>query len=356
MQPQHQTRIRVAAVLLRLAVPASMLLLAGCGDSAGTTAGAADAPATSALDFAAGKSCPPPSDAAVKLPGGSFVMGSSAVYREEGPERETTVDGFWIDPHEVTNRQFAEFVAATGYVTVAEKPVDPDQFGVPEDQIPPFMLLPGSAVFTPPAKPSRNFADWWEYVPGANWQKPYGPDGPDAKPAEPAVHLAWDDMTAYAAWRGGRLPTEAEWEYAASAGAKKYTEQPAPDLANSWQGVFPMQNEASDGFKGIAPVGCFKPNGFGLYDMVGNVWEVTSDFYRAGHDPADRNNPRGPSENSSYDPLNPGFSSRVMKGGSYLCAPNYCQRYRPESRHGRDPGLGASNVGFRLVYDASPGA
>jgi formylglycine-generating enzyme required for sulfatase activity len=207
-------------------------------------------------------------------------------------------------------------------------------------------------VFTPPDRPSRNYADWWAYVPGTSWKKPYGPGGPDAAPDQPVVHLGWDDMQAYAAWAGGRLPTEAEWEFAASAGAADSTAQPGPDAANSWQGVFPVVNEAADGFKGIAPVGCFAPNAFGLYDMVGNVWEVTADFYRPGHDPRAASNPRGPSESDAYDPLNPGFPSRVMKGGSYLCAPNYCQRYRPESRQGRDPGLGASNVGFRLAYDS----
>ena len=332
---------------MRLALPIALsLFVVACG--AGEEA--AELP-TSAMDFAAGKTCAAPPDTPVQIEGGTFTMGSSAVYAEEGPERETTVKGFWIDPHEVTNRQFAEFVEATGYVTVAEKAVNPELFGVPVEQIPAFMLEPGSAVFTPPQKPSRNYNDWWEYVPGASWKKPYGPTGPDAVPDEPVVHLGWDDMLAYAAWKGGRIPTEAEWEYAASGGSAKYTEQPAPDLANSWQGVFPVTNEASDGFKGIAPVGCFKPNAFGLYDMVGNVWEVTADFFRPGHDPADKSDPRGPSENAAYDPLNPGFPSRVMKGGSYLCAPNYCQRYRPESRQGRDPGLGASNVGFRLVYD-----
>lgn len=303
-----------------------------------------------ASDFASSTSCAPPPSGRVHIKGGVFTMGSDAVYAEEGPPRETRVSEFWIDPHEVTNAQFAAFVKATGHVTVAEKPVDPTLFGVPASQVPVHMLQPGSAVFTPPDRPSRNYADWWEYVPGANWKKPYGPTGPDAVPAQPVVHLAWDDMQAYAKWAGGRLPTEAEWEFAASAGAPKSTAQPSSDEANSWQGVFPVENSGSDGFKGIAPVGCFRPNAFGLYDMVGNVWEVTTDFYRAGHDPRTRDNPRGPSENDAYDPLNPGFSSRVMKGGSYLCAPNYCQRYRPESRQGRDPGLGASNVGFRLVY------
>lgn len=281
-------------------------------------------------------------------------MGSTTLYAEEGPERLTRVASYWIDPHEVTNRQFAEFVDATRYVTIAEKPVDPAQFGVPIDQIPPFMLEPGSAVFTPPEQPSQRYSDWWEYMPGANWKKPYGPAGPGAMPDQPVVHLAWDDMAAYARWKGGRIPTEAEWEFAASAGAQKYTEQPDPSRVNSWQGAFPAVNTAEDGFNGIAPVGCFEANGYGLYDMVGNVWEVTGDYFRPGHDPSDTDNPRGPSENAAYDPYNPGMASRVMKGGSYLCAPNYCQRYRPESRQGRDPGLGASNVGFRLAYDKSP--
>jgi formylglycine-generating enzyme required for sulfatase activity len=295
--------------------------------------------------------CKPRPDVPVHLAGGTFIMGEDDVYAEEGPVRRTTVSGFWIDPHEVTNRQFAEFVKATGYVTVAEKPVDPRQFGVPLAQIPADLLKPGSAVFTPPAKPSTRYLDWWKYVPGASWRKPYGPNGPDAVPQEPAVHLAWADMQAYARWKHGRIPTEAEWEYAASAGRPERNVQPAPDKANTWQGVFPLVNEGSDGFKGIAPVGCFAANAFGLYDMVGNVWEVTSDFYRAGHDPKDNDNPHGPDESAAFDPQSPGTPSRVMKGGSYLCAPNYCQRYRPAAREGRDPGMGASNVGFRLAYD-----
>ena len=329
--------------------PAVLAVLAGGCERA------PDVPALprSATDFAATKPCATPPSGRVAIKGGRFMMGSAAVYAEEGPPRETTIDAFWIDPHEVTNRQFAAFVAATGHVTLAEQPVDPAQFGVPVEQIPAYMLQPGSAVFTPPEQPSRNYADWWDYVPGASWKKPYGPDGPDAVPDQPVVHVGWEDMQAYAAWAGGRLPTEAEWEFAASAGAPDSTAQPGPEAANSWQGVFPVVNEATDGFKGIAPVGCFSPNAFGLYDMVGNVWEVTADFYRPGHDPDAASNPRGPSESDAYDPLNPGFVSRVMKGGSYLCAPNYCQRYRPESRQGRDPGLGASNVGFRLAYDSA---
>lgn len=296
--------------------------------------------------------CPTIDSTPVRIDGGLFAMGQDNVYAEEGPVRQTRVDGFWIDPHEVTNRQFAEFVEQTGYVTVAEKPVDPAQFNVPPEQIPAEMLLAGSAVFTPPDQPSRNYADWWQYVAGAFWNRPYGPDGPKAVPGEPVVHLAWDDMVAYADWRQGRLPTEAEWEFAAKAGAENYTEQ--PEEANSWQGVFPVRNTQSDGFSGVSPVGCYEPNAFGLYDMVGNVWEMTADFYRPGHNPDNRDNPRGPSENAAYDPLNPGLPSRTVKGGSYLCAPNYCQRYRPASRQGRDIGMGTSNVGFRLVYDRQP--
>lgn len=298
--------------------------------------------------------CVQPSSQPVRIDGGTFAMGNDAVYAEEGPVRETSVDGFWIDPHEVTNAQFAEFVEATGYVTVAEKPVDPDEFGVPIEQIPPFMLEPGSAVFVPPETPTSDYHDWWVYTPGANWKKPYGPAGPDAQPREPVVHLAWEDMLAYADWRQGRIPTEAEWEYAASAGVGKYTEQPSPNHANSWQGLFPQVNEGTDGFKYLAPVGCFEPNAFGLYDMVGNVWEITADFYLPGHDPDDRRNPRGPSESTAHDGRRAPLVNRVMKGGSYLCAPNYCQRYRPESRQGNDPGMGSSNVGFRLAYDKLP--
>ena len=324
--------------------------LAACG-ATDTTAPAAPIRAS---DFATTATCAAPPSAPVRIDGGTFIMGEAAVYAEEGPQRETTVGGFWIDPHEVTNAQFAAFVNATGHVTSAEQSVDPAAFGVPREQIPDAMLLPGAAVFSPPDQPSTDYHAWWKYVPGANWTKPYGPDGPAARPDQPVVHLAWDDMQAYARWKGGRLPTEAEWEFAAAAGSARSTQQPAPDAANSWQGVFPVVNQATDGFKGIAPVGCFAPNALGLYDMVGNVWEVTADYFRPGHDPAATSNPSGPSENAAYDPLNPVGPSRVVKGGSYLCAPNYCQRYRAQSRQGRDPGLGASNVGFRLAYDSLP--
>ena len=324
------------------------LVLAACSETQGDSA--ARQP-VAAADFATDASCAAIGDDPVRIEGGTFTMGQADIYSEEGPPRETRVDSFWIDPHEVTNRQFAAFVAETGYRTVAEKPVDPSVFGVPREDIPAELLLPGSAVFTPPSRPSSNYSDWWKYVPGAYWRKPYGPAGPDARGNQPVVHLAWKDMVAFAEWSGGRIPTEAEWEFAASAGEEPSSQQPGSQSANTWQGAFPIANEGSDGFDGIAPVGCFRANANGLHDMVGNVWEVTQDYYAPGHDPGDRDNPRGPSENAAYDPYNPAVAARVMKGGSYLCAPNYCQRYRPASRQGRDPGLGASNVGFRLAYD-----
>lgn len=300
----------------------------------------------------AARECRSLDDTPVRIEGGTFAMGQEDIYPGEGPIRETSVDGFWIDPHEVTNRQFAAFVEATGYVTGAERPVDPALFNVPVEQIPPFMLEPGSAVFTPPSRPSNRYSDWWAYTPGANWKKPYGPEGVDYVPEEPVVHLTFADMQAYAEWTGGRIPTEAEWEFAARAGQPNYSEQ--PEEANTWQGLFPAVNEETDGFSRIAPVGCYEPNHFGLYDMVGNVWEMTADRYAAGHDPHNTDNPQGPGEAAANDPRNPGFVSRVIKGGSYLCAPNYCQRYRPAAREARDPDMGASNVGFRLVYDELP--
>ena len=332
----HSFRLSIAAL------PVAAIVLTSCG----TEAERAPEHATRAAVNCLGK-LPAP----VAIEGGQFAMGQEDVYREEGPKTAVSVDSFWMDATEVTNAQFARFVEDTGYRTVAEKPVDPALFDVPPERIPEEMLQPGSAVFRAPARPSSHYSDWWEYRPGASWRMPEGPGAKQADPDRPVVHLAYADMEAYARWRGGRLPTEAEWEFAARAGAPDYTDQPSE--ANSWQGAFPVKDFAEDGFAGLAPVACYAPNAWGLHDMIGNVWEVTSDLYAPGHDP-DRPsaNPRGPTQAAAFDPDNPGLPSRVMKGGSYLCAPNYCQRYRPAARQGRDPGLGASNVGFRLVYDS----
>jgi formylglycine-generating enzyme required for sulfatase activity len=332
-----------SALPLATAVVTAVLITACNGEverSASQGARAASAPAE--------RRCAGISDAPIHLPGGTFTFGDETVYPEEGPAHTVAVNDFWIDPHEVTNRQFTEFVKSTGYVTVAEQPVDPREFPMPASEIPPDMLKPGSAVFVAPSHPSGDYRDWWEYVPGANWKKPYGPHGRDHRPDEPVVHLAYRDMTEYAAWRRGRLPTEAEWEYAAKANSNQSNDQPTE--ANTWQGVFPLDNRFTDGFAGIAPIGCFQPNAFGLYDMIGNVWEMTSDFYTPGHDPHETSRtPRRPAKpRSGEDGPAP---SHVIKGGSYLCAPNYCHRYRAAARQGRDSGLGASNVGFRLVYE-----
>lgn len=264
-------------------------------------------------------------------------MGTNAGYPNEGPATERIVAAFWIDRHEVTNAQFAEFVAATGYVTVAEREIDGRR---------------GSAVFTPPeANMPLSAASWWKFVDGASWRRPDGPDSSiDGKDEYPAVHIAYEDADAYAKWAGRRLPTEEEWEYAARGaltGATYEWGEETPDAgapkANTWQGVFPVINTSKDGFAGLAPVGCFEPNSNGLFDMTGNVWEWTSTSYFAQHSNNENLADQG------YDPRQPGVSVNVLKGGSYLCAANYCARYRPAARHPQDLTLGTSHIGFRTV-------
>lgn len=300
-------------------------------------------------------------DGMVWIPGGTFVMGSETGQADERPLHEVTLDGFWIDQFEVSNEQFAKFTDATGYVTVSERKPDPKDFpGVPAEN-----LVAGSIVFRPPPGdnlPLNNHMIWWEYVPGANWRHPEGKDS-DLKGREkhPVVHISWFDALAYCKWKSEatghqyRLPTEAEWEYAARGGLAKreymWGDEQTPGgkhMANIWQGRFPNHNTVADGFRGTAPVGSFPPNGYGLFDMAGNVWEWCADWYLPDYyarSPA--KNPQGP--DTSYDPNEPGVMKRVQRGGSYLCTDLYCGAFRPSTRMKTSPDTGLSHAGFRCV-------
>ena len=298
------------------------------------------------------------------IPGGTFLMGSEDFYPEEGPVHEVAVDGFWMDRHIVTNEQFARFVEATRYVTVAERALNPADYpGAPAEN-----LVPGALVFHKTRGPVdlTDYTNWWTWTPGTSWRHPRGPQSSIDKLAHhPVVHIAYEDAEAYAQWAGRELPTEAEWERAARGGleGKKFSwgDEHFPDgkaMANSWQGEFPWQNELRDGFEGTSPVGSFPANGFGLFDMAGNVWEWTSDWYVHHHaneigqaccGPAV--NPRITSSKKSYDPRQPQvhIPRRVVKGGSHLCAPNYCLRYRPAARQPQMVDTGMSHIGFRCI-------
>jgi formylglycine-generating enzyme len=299
----------------------------------------------------------------VWIPGGTFRMGSDCHYPEEAPVHRVTVDGFWIDRAPVTNREFRAFVEATGYVTLAE--VEPDPKDYPGAL--PHMLKPGSLAFSPPDHPVdlRNFANWWAFKFGANWRRPYGKGSSiRGRDDHPVVQIAYRDAEAYAAWAGKELPTEAEWEFAARGGLDgaefAWGDEFMPGgrhMANTWHGNFPHENLATDGYARTSPVDAFPPNGFGLLDMIGNVWEWTTDWYSAKH-AADApkaccipENPRGGSESGSYDPCQPQIKipRKVVKGGSHLCAPNYCRRYRPAARHAQPIDTSMSHVGFRCV-------
>jgi formylglycine-generating enzyme required for sulfatase activity len=299
-----------------LALLLACALLAAC-----SAAETPDAPQASTCTGLAG-------DAMVWIPGGAFTMGEDPNYPEEGPPRAVTVEGFWMDAHEVTNAQFAAFVAATGYVTMAER-TPPALPGAP-----PEMLQPGSAVFRVPTP--ENHA-WWRWAVGAQWRDPAGDKGGIAgQERHPVVQIAYEDALAYAEWAGKQLPDEAQWEYAARAGARALPEPvdaAGKPQANYYQGVFPAKDLGTDGFTGRAPVGCFAANAFGLHDMIGNVWEWTS---TAG-ERADAAEPVG-----------------VIKGGSFLCAANYCARYRPAARQFQERGLGTDHIGFRLIDTKRP--
>jgi sulfatase modifying factor 1 len=301
--------------------------------------------------------------AQVWVPGGTFRMGSDSHYPEEAPAHRVNVDGFWIDRAPVTNAQFRQFIRATGHVTFAER--KPDATNYPNAL--PHMLFAGSLVFTPPRHPVdlHDWSQWWTLMRGANWRHPYGKKSAiHGHDHHPVVHVNYADALAYAQWAGKDLPTEAEWEFAARGGLDgaefAWGDEMTPGgqhMANTWQGAFPHQNLASDGYERTSPVTAYPANGYGIQDMIGNVWEWTCDWYAPRHqsDPKKSccipDNPRGGDELTSYDPNMPEIriARKVIKGGSHLCAPNYCRRYRPAARHAEPVDTSTSHVGFRCV-------
>lgn len=288
--------------------------------------------------------------------GGTFRMGSDRFYPEEAPVRDVDVRGFWIDTCAVTNAQFARFVAETGYVTVAQRPPHPADY----PGAPPENLVPGSMVFHMTQGPVdlRDYSQWWAWVPGASWKHPAGPGSTiEARDDHPVVHVAWEDVESYARWAGKRLPTEAEWEFAARGGlegkAFVWGDEMEPGgkrAANTWQGDFPWRCTKSDG-PGTLPVGSFAPNGYGLFDAAGNVWEWTSDWYAARRAPVAAPCCGDGARERSYDPCQPGvrIPRKVLKGGSFLCSPEYCLRFRPAARSPQMTDTGMSHVGFRCA-------
>jgi formylglycine-generating enzyme len=294
----------------------------------------------------------------VRIEGGAFRMGSERFYPEEGPVREVVVGGFWIDTHAVTNADFSKFVRTTGYATIAERPLDPADY----PGAPPENLVPGTLVFhmTPGPVDLRDYTQWWAWIPGACWKHPEGPGSSiDSRPDHPVVHVAFEDVEAYASWAGKRLPTEAEWECAARGGldGKDFVwgDEMEPDgkpAANTWQGEFPYKSTARHGPRTM-PVGSFAPNGYGLYDMAGNVWEWTSDWFVSDRGAIESPCCSGDARERSYDPCQPQvrIPRKVLKGGSFLCSPSYCLRFRPAARSPQMVDTGMSHLGFRCVKD-----
>jgi formylglycine-generating enzyme len=297
-------------------------------------------------------------DGMVWIPGGRFWMGTDHM-EDAQPVHEVEVKGFWMDRADVTNEEFRRFVKATGYLTIAERPLNQKEF----PNLAPDELAAGSVVFTPPAHPTSldQPLAWWRFVRGANWRRPEGP-GSDLRGKEkyPVVHIAWPDAMAYAKWAGKRLPTEAEWEFAARGGLDRQNYVWGNELkpggkwrANTFQGHFPDHNTSEDGYAGVAPVASFEPNGYGLYDMSGNVWQWVSDWYRPDYyaglsrEGSLAANPEGPRD--SFDPQEPGVQKRVQKGGSFLCTDQYCERYMPGARGKGDPDTGTNHLGFRCI-------
>ena len=314
------------------------------------------------------------------IPDGTFLMGCADFYPEEGPVHQVSVSGFWMDEHAVTVAQFRRFVQATGYVTVAERALDPAQYPGADPEV----LVPGALVFTPPAGPVdlRAPRNWWSWVPGAQWRHPEGPGSTiGGRERHPVTQVAYEDAATFAAWAGKDLPSEAEWERAARGGLEGATYAWGDDvnprgkvMANTWQGRFPWENLKEPARRGTAPVKRFPPNGYGLHEMTGNVWEWTSDFYTpyhlapagdapAGDGPAGDgppaccapHDPRVETAEHSYDHGQPGahIPRRVVKGGSYLCAPSYCLRYRPAARQGQAIETSTAHLGFRCVARVS---
>lgn len=301
----------------------------------------------------------------VLIPGGTFRMGSDSHYPEEAPAHRVTVSGFWMDRTPVTNRDFRGFVEATGHVTFAEIPPDPKDY----PGALPHMLYAGSLVFKSPDHPVdlNDWTQWWSFLKGADWRHPYGPaSNIDELDHHPVVHVAYSDVLAYARWAGKDLPTEAQWEFAARGGLDgaefAWGDEFTLDgkyMANTWQGAFPHKNDLLDCYPRTSPVTAFPGNGYGLHDMIGNVWEWTSDWYAAKHEADAKKaccipqNPRGSSEEKSIDLCNPNIRipRKVLKGGSHLCAPNYCRRYRPAARHPEPIDTSASHIGFRCVLN-----